>query len=302
MASSLLLNIARGVWFIEPKAAEAYRPVVEALLSGKSEGINLLMPKTELDEVSNEERMQKRFCGYLSGSDSNSINEYSSIESAPDNSIAMVRLTSVVMKNDFCGSPGTATLSKWMQRDDANPKIAGHIIFVDSPGGSPDGTLNFAETIKSLSKPVVVYVDGMAASAAYWIASAGKYIMASNPLCEIGSIGTYITLTDYREYYKKNGINEVVIYATKSTEKNIEYRKAIDGDTKPIIENMLDPFNEQFLMAVKRNRFSRNLNQDKTLNGQLYLTDNAIKYGLIDGTGTLKDAMDMVYKLSKNNA
>lgn len=301
MISNLILQIARGIWAIEPNAAEAYRPIVQAILKGES--TNGLMPLVELKE--DFSKNQQPFfvntmdeCGSKMTASIHST--FDDIKAAPRNSVAITPLTGVVMKNDFCGSPGTKTLNSWMKEADSNENIIAHVLYVDSPGGSVDGTMDFSESIKTLNKPVVAFADGLMASAAYWIGSSAKHIMASNKLNQIGSIGTYITLTDWSKHDEMNGIRDIEIYATKSTEKNIEYREALKGN-EDLMKQRLDVFNEAFLSGVKRNRFGKSLNADNTLKGQLHFSSEALQYGLIDSIGTFEDAVNKAISLTKKN-
>lgn len=298
MISNLILQLSRGIWAIEPNAAEAYKPIVQAILKGES--TKGLMPLIEVKEKY-AKNQHPFFVNTINpcGSITNSIHStFDNIKTAPRNSVAVTPLTGVVMKNDFCGSPGTKTLAQWMQEADKSDNIIAHTLYVDSPGGSVDGTMDFSETIKTLNKPVVCFSDGLMASAAYWIGSSAKHIMASNKLNQIGSIGTYITLTDWSKHDEMNGIRDIEIYATKSTEKNIEYREALKGN-EDLMKQRLDYFNEAFMSSIKRNRFGKSLNTDKTLKGQLHFSSDAIQYGLIDSIGTFEDAVNKAIQLTK---
>lgn len=300
MPSTLILQLARGIWAIEPSHAEAFKPVVHAILNGNKVDFSSLMPNALDDsEEESEESMKRKNKFFVFASSPSIHSTYNKIEDAPRGSVAVTPLRGVVMKNNYCGAPGTKTLNSWMQEADKNENIIGHILYIDSPGGSVDGTMDFSESIKSLNKPVVAYVDGLMASAAYWIGSSAKHIMASNSLNQIGSIGTYITLTDWSGYDERVGIKEISIYATKSTEKNIEYREALKGN-ESLMKAKLDVFNEAFLKGVTKNRFGKSLDKENTLKGQLHFSEDAIKYGLIDSIGSFSNAVQLVSKLTKS--
>lgn len=299
MISTLLLQLAKGIWFIEPTYAEAYKPVVSAILRGEKDGLSALMPNNETSQEEDERIMKERNVFFVSANSPFAYDKYTTLDKAPRGSIAVTPVRGAVMKNDYCGSPGTKTLNNWMREADQHPNITGHIIYIDSPGGSADGTMDFSESIKGLNKPVVAFSDGLMASAAYWIGSSAKHIMASNSLNEIGSIGTYMTLYDWSGYDEKMGVKEISVYATKSTEKNIEFKEALKGNTDPLRTRMIDPFNEAFLKSVTRNRHGKALDKENTLKGQLHLTADALAYGLIDSVGTFNDAVQLVNKLAK---
>ena len=304
MRNQLLYSLARGIWAMEPRMASQYRPIAEAILRGES--VLGLTPTAEgYNETDSEIQMKLKmmsfaFSGDACGNASTSFahSTFNDINKAPKGSIAVTPLKGVVMKDNFCGSPGTSTLSSWMKEADQNQNIIGHILKVSSGGGSVDGTLDFAESIKTLNKPVVTFVDGMMASAAYWAGSSAKHIMAGNALSEVGSIGTYFSFTDTTEADKMQGLNDITVYATDSTEKNIDVREAIKGNTAPL-QARVDKFNEAFMSAVSRNRYGKGLDKQNTLKGQLHMTSDALKYGLIDSVGSFQDAINKVVQLTK---
>lgn len=297
MRNSLLLQICKGIWAIEPYSATKYKVVADAILRGENvEG--LILQSENYNQNDSDLEMKMKMMSFKMASDTYTHSTYKDISKAPKGSVAVTPLSGVVMKDDFCGSPGTKTLSRWMQEADQNQNIIGHILHVDSPGGGVDGTMDFSESIKSLNKPVVTYVDGMMASAAYWAGSGAKHIMAANSINEIGSIGTYFSMQDDTQANEMAGLKDITVYATKSTEKNIDTREAIKGNLMPL-QARVDAFNEAFLQSVIRNRHGKALNQKETLKGQLMMSQDAISNGLIDSIGNFQDAINKVIQLSK---
>jgi len=71
-----------------------------------------------------------------------------------------------------------------------DPAISRIVLEIDSPGGQATGIADLAAMIRAAtaSKPILAYVDGMAASAAYWLAAAASQIVTS-PTGLLGSIG-----------------------------------------------------------------------------------------------------------------
>ena len=81
------------------------------------------------------------------------------------------------------------------------------LIHVDSPGGTMVGGLNLYHAILQISesKPVVVTMGTVAASAGYMVAIAGDYIIA-NEATLTGSIGVFMPLVDATDFSEKIGI------------------------------------------------------------------------------------------------
>jgi signal peptide peptidase SppA len=78
-----------------------------------------------------------------------------------------------------------------------NPQIDSILLNIDSPGGQANGVAEFAAMIHAARdvKPIVAYVGGIGASAAYWIACACGEIVAA-PTAILGSIGVVAAVPD----------------------------------------------------------------------------------------------------------
>ena len=88
-----------------------------------------------------------------------------------------------------------------------NPAVTSIVLNIDSPGGQAAGIAEFAQMVRAATKPVVAYVDGQAASAAYWIAAAADRIVMSKT-AEVGSIGAVVSIDMARS--KAGGVIEIV--------------------------------------------------------------------------------------------
>jgi ClpP class serine protease len=180
------------------------------------------------------------------------------------------------------------TLARWIAMADANENIQSIIIAVDSPGGQVDGTQSLADAIRACSKKTIGYIDdGMAASAGYWIVSACDEIVSSHNTNNIGSIGVFVQMANFAKYYKEAHKLEIhTIYAEQSTEKNLPVRNVMEGGEHSdalIKAEMLNPIAEAFINAVKANRGDKiNLSEGNPFAGKLYMSEEALKIGLID--------------------
>jgi protease-4 len=279
----ILLQALGRAWFIDPIAAQQYAPVID----------NLFAKTDDIFEGTQLTAAPAAFSFALNSS----ADQLGSISDAPAGSIALINISGAVMKYDFCGAPGTQSIMAAINEVNQNPNFDAIVLQIDSPGGSADGTPQLASAIKNSSKPVVVYCNGMMASAAMWFGSAAAYRIASSSIDMIGSIGTMVSWKDMSAVQKSMGVKIHEVYATASTDKNGEFRAA-NADTpdyQPLIDNILDPTNEQFIAAVKSN--IKNVNE-QVFTGGIYLADKAKEMGLIDQIGTLNDAVNKAIQLS----
>ena len=91
---------------------------------------------------------------------------------------------------EVSGATSVEILAQDLETAALDESIARIVLEIDSPGGQATGIADLAAMIRDASqiKPIVAYVDGMAASAAYWLAAAATTIVTS-PTGLLGSIG-----------------------------------------------------------------------------------------------------------------
>ncbi len=286
MAYRTLSAILRGKWLIEKKFAISQLPLVQTMLEGKS--VHLVSDKqTDNPYYTNlsDHYGEKPLIALVGTGSTFKAVRYKSFDEAPEGSIALIPVTGPIMKyGGECGEPGSTHMTDWVKQASNSSKISGIIIRIDSPGGMVDGTATLAQAIKTSGKPTVAFVDdGLMASAAMWIGSATDEIFASQPTDMIGSIGVYTTLYDFEEWFKQRGIKVHEVYAPQSTEKNLDYKKGLEGDYS-LIENDIKFICDEFIDTVKSNRGSRiNTQSGDPFKGALYFAQEATQIGLIDG-------------------
>ena len=233
---ALNFNILRSVlsepFFISSAEAEK----LTALVAG------LFTPNLEFERMTPEERAALASVHTVSAASSDTVQR-----------IGVISMRGVLSKYDSMCAAGMESYGRMIRAFDANPDIDAIVMDIDSPGGTVTGTEELAATIKAASKPVVAFVNGMAASAAYWIASSCRKIIAGTDTAIVGSIGVMSTWADLRGYYAQQGIVIRDIYAPQSNNKNSESRAAADGNFKPI-QDHLSVLADKFHATVRANR------------------------------------------------
>lgn len=280
---------------IHPDAASAYYP----LLRGAFLGLDFV--KEPEPEDNKPFLVSVSETGKIVVTDSPSEIKYGD---ESDQFIFVTPLKGTILKHDAeCGPRGTRTLASRMNTWDKNKQVIGHIIITESGGGQAAGVPEMTDVISNLTKPVVAWVDGMSASAAYYINSYCNHIMASRATDQIGCIGTLVQLQGVPKYAKLDDGSVVArIYADGADEKNEEYEKALEGNFTLIKERVLNPLNEQFKADVRSNRTSV---LDEQLRGRTYNASDVVGT-LIDSIGSFEDAVQKVIELynskTKNNS
>lgn len=158
-----------------------------------------------------------------------------------------------------------------------NPDVDSIVLQIDSPGGQVGGISELAGYIRERNdKPIVAYVGDMAASAAYWIASAADEIVVADT-AELGSIGVVFSL-------RRRSDDSLEIVSTASP------RKRPDPETdegRRQIQARADNIAEVFINAVMDNR-DLTREQVVSLEGDVAIARDAIELGLADRLGSLE--------------
>lgn len=219
--------------------------------------------------------------------------------------IALIPISGPLAKVGVCGY-GTSDYQRFLSLANASPDIHGVVLIIDSPGGTVDGSAEFATAVANSAKPVGVFADNELASAALWIASQASVIVANknNPTA-IGSIGALRVVHNYSNMIEKGNMPEVhIVTAPQSTEK-VQF-----DPTKPWKEGDLDAMKEQarpyaamIIDAVKAGRGDKlDHTTDGLFKGRMYPAPEAKAAGLIDSIGTLKTAINKVAELARAKA
>lgn len=228
----------------------------------------------------------------------------SSFREVEPNSIAVIPLIGAMVKYDVdCGPVGTDTIASRIQEADSHPNIIATIIRMNSGGGSVEAIPYLNDVIKNAKKPVIAWIDMMCGSACYYVASQCDLIIASAKANIIGSIGTVSSWEDWQGFYEKEGVKFHTVYAPQSTLKNRFFEKANNGDYEEMREKWLRPFAQDFIDTVRENR-KEQLTVDENhdcFKGESYMTDDAMKIGLIDENGNLNYAVDRAAQLAEAN-
>lgn len=278
----LISAILRNTWLIHPEWVNQHGPFISRLIAGENVQLN-------------DQRAEPFAINALNGN-----RFFKDYNEAPKGAVAVIAMEGPVMKHDGWCSYGSRSFSQMIAAADDHPNISSIVLRVDSPGGQVDGTPTLADTIRNVRKPVITLVDGMAASAMYWIGSAADEMWASQKVDFIGSIGVYSSYSDYVAMYERLGVKFHDIYSRRSPEKNKGIREARKGNYEAL-QDELDYIADKFIEAVKLNRKGKlNLEAGDPFKGAIYHAEQAVEIGLIDGIMSFDAAVSRAYELSQD--
>ncbi|OAO02707.1 hypothetical protein A8B76_05030 [Roseovarius indicus] len=162
------------------------------------------------------------------------------------------------------------------------------VLDIDSPGGLAAGVDDLTEWLRDArggDKPLEAFVGGMAASAAYNVASAASRItMGSSALA--GSIGAVIEYVDMEPMLEAMGARIVRIVSEQSPNKRLDPESP---EGKAEMQAIVDAAGADFVASVAAGRgVSEAQVLDRFGQGLVFSADEAVSRGLADRRGTLE--------------
>lgn len=199
---------------------------------------------------------------------------------------------------------GTLTSSdeilKQLRKFRKKSSIKAVVLRINSPGGTVAPAQEIYREIARLKKkkPVVVSIETVGASAAYYIASNADNIVCSQGTIT-GSIGVIMMLPDIHKVIEKIGVGVNVIKAGKYKDIGSGVRPLTDEE-KGILEGFAAEIHEQFISDVAEGRKGKIEKEDlRTIaDGRFFSGEKAKEMGLVDTIGNFYDAIAMAKKLA----
>ncbi len=162
-------------------------------------------------------------------------------------------------------------------------KARGLILTIDSGGGDANATEILYNKLMEISeiKPVYAYVEGMAASGAYWMAcAAGKIYCMRTSL--VGSIGVISMMPNVSGMLRKIGIDVSVMKVGEHKDMLSPFR-AMDDEEKRRYQLLLNDIFETFRVEVGKRRKLSEEEMARAATGEVFTPSAAQEMKLIDG-------------------
>ena len=180
---------------------------------------------------------------------------------AAANKIAVISLRGLI-STGVAGNVGDSMVDdlRWeleQARNDDNVRAV--VLEVDSPGGEVTASdMIYNAVVKTRAKkPVVVYMESLAASGGYYVSCGGKYLMA-NETSITGSIGVIIQTLNYEQLFNKIGLASVVFKSGKFKDM-LNGARPITPEERDYIQSFVMKTYDKFLGIVAK---ERNLSAD----------------------------------------
>jgi protease-4 len=211
--------------------------------------------------------------------------------------IAVIKLQGII---DGTKANGLYQQMKVIRKDN---RVKGLIIRVNSPGGTISASDQIYNEIlkyrQEEEKPVVAFMQGVAASGGYYTSVACEKIIAE-PTTITGSVGViagHFVLQELLE--NKLGIQPVIFKSGKKKDWPSPFEAVTDEQRQYIEEKLIGPAYNRFVQIVADGREQLTLDDvERLADGSIYSVHEALDEKLIDEIGYLDEAIELVKSLA----
>jgi signal peptide peptidase SppA len=190
-----------------------------------------------------------------------------------------------------------AALAPVIERAFSRGRPVAVALAINSPGGSPAQSSLIAARIRRLADekklPVHAFVEDVAASGGYWLATAADQIWADESSI-LGSIGVISAGFGFPEALARLGVERRVQTAGRSKSLADPFRPQTEVDVARI-RALIEPLHQIFIAQVQARRGARLDATADLFNADIWLGRRAVELGLADGIAHLKPKMIELY-------
>ncbi len=173
----------------------------------------------------------------------------------------------------------------------ADSKAAAVIVHINSPGGTTAGSEQLYDALVQLKakKPLVVVVEGLAASGGYITAIAADHIVAQQTSL-VGSIGVLFQFPNFTDLMKTVGVKveEVKSSPLKAAPNGFE---PTSPEARAALDSLVKDSYAWFRDLVKSRRGMDDALLDKVADGRVFTGRQAVDLKLVDQLGDEKTAV-----------
>lgn len=173
-----------------------------------------------------------------------------------------------------------------------NRQVKAIVIRINSPGGEVTASDRLHHMIQEAdaAKPVIAYMDTIAASGGYYAACGTRHLMAHPTTCT-GSIGVIMQSMKYADLLDKVGLSTEVYKSGKMKDMLSGTRETSEEEAE-LVNELIQETYDRFLQVVaeNRNKEPQELRSSPYTDGRIFSGQQGLEAGFIDSNGFISDA------------
>ena len=183
---------------------------------------------------------------------------------------------------------------KKIERATKDESVKGLLLYLNTPGGevtASDKIYHAAMKFSETGRPIVAYMDTVAASGGYYIACAADEIIA-NETSITGSIGVIISGVNATAMLDKVGLKSQT-FKSGDFKDTLSMSREMREDEREYIQSLVDEMYEKFAGIVSAARkIPLETLKDGIADGRIFQGTSAKEVGLVDTNGYVEDAIN----------
>lgn len=174
------------------------------------------------------------------------------------------------------------------------------VLEISSPGGTVGGTQRLYREVlrvrRELDRPVVAWIGEVGASGGYYAAVAADSVMAL-PGAITGSIGVIMQFPSAGELLRRVGVQWQVVKSGELKDMGSLARPLTERE-RSVLRRLVDDAYGQFVEAVDSGRPLGRDSLTELADGRIFSGQRAAEVGLVDRTGTLREAVAVAGRMA----
>lgn len=201
------------------------------------------------------------------------------------------------------GTAGAETIVDNLEKGLSQKNLKALVLRVDSPGGSTTASESIRQAVleaKGRGLPVVVSMGSLAASGGYWVSTPADHIFAE-PETITGSIGVFGILPSFQGSMQKLGLGADGIKTTPLSGEP-DLLRGPSPVVGQLIQLSIENTYRRFIGLVSASRKLPPQRVNEIAQGRVWDGGTARQLGLVDGFGSLEDAIREAARRAKLDA
>jgi protease-4 len=187
-----------------------------------------------------------------------------------------------------------------LDRAAADPSVCAVVVRINSPGGAVTAADVMWSDLQQFRlqthRPVVACLMDLGTSGGYYLATAADVILA-HPTTITGGIGVVLNIYNLEDALNAFNIRMQSVKAGQKIELGTVTR-ALRPEDKALLEEMANELYDRFRGVVLQQRKQVDATAKTTFDGRVFTASQALKLGLIDRIGYLREALDVARELA----